>query len=57
MHGEMSRGENLVYGGRDGVGAFDYWLESKGHHENLLNPSYSQIGTGEYKRFYTQLFR
>jgi uncharacterized protein YkwD len=55
-------GENILSRGTlHAAGAFDQWWNSPGHHDNMLNPAYSEVGiaydrsatTGSY--YYTML--
>lgn len=36
--------------------AVEGWLNSKGHRENLLDGSYTYMGAGTYRKYYTQNF-
>jgi len=33
------------------------WMNSPGHRQNIMNPSYTQIGIGFYDFLWTQKFR
>ncbi|MEJ7787301.1 MAG: CAP domain-containing protein [Solirubrobacteraceae bacterium] len=39
-------GENIAMGYRSVKGACRGWMNSSGHRENILDPSYTSIGTG-----------
>jgi hypothetical protein len=42
-------GENLGYGYRSPDEAFQGWINSPGHRDNILNPDYQSIGIGYYR--------
>ncbi|KAJ1967494.1 hypothetical protein IWQ62_001825 [Dispira parvispora] len=48
--------ENVCYtsGGPDG--AFDSWIRSPNHRENILNPQATHMGVGEANGYWTQVF-
>ncbi|MEZ4656434.1 MAG: CAP domain-containing protein [Caldilineaceae bacterium] len=48
-HG-MAWGENVVCGYVDPTDAVDAWMQSPGHHDNMMNPAYREIGLGYYQR-------
>jgi uncharacterized protein YkwD len=48
-------GENIFAGSTDGLGAFDAWYHSPGHHKNMMG-GYRQIGAGRFQDIWTQLF-
>jgi len=39
-------GENIARGASTGVGAFWQWFRSSGHHRNMLNPGWTDLGCG-----------
>lgn len=39
-------GENIAYGQKDAHEVFNAWMNSQGHRENILSPSYTKIGMG-----------
>lgn len=39
-------GENIAYGGVTADALVQMWMGSTGHRENILNPSYTHVGTG-----------
>ncbi|MDT9235451.1 MAG: CAP domain-containing protein [Limnospira sp. PMC 737.11] len=41
-------GENIAAGHRTPESVVQGWMDSPGHRENILNPSYTQIGIGHY---------
>ncbi len=41
-------GENIAYGQKDAEEVFTAWMNSQGHRENILSPSYTKIGMGLY---------
>ncbi|WP_079480401.1 CAP domain-containing protein [Halobacillus salinus] len=49
-------GENIAAQYVDATAAVHGWLNSKGHREALLEPSYTHIGIGVHQRYYTQNF-
>ncbi|MCL2115449.1 MAG: CAP domain-containing protein, partial [Methanobrevibacter sp.] len=51
--------ENIAYGSPSPRSVVDTWMNSKGHRENMLNPSFKSIGVGYLKSTYSywiQLF-
>lgn len=59
--------ENIAAGQRTPEQVVQGWIDSPGHRENLLNPSYTELGVGyfelsndtgavNYMRYWTQLF-
>lgn len=38
--------ENIAYGHPDAAAAIDAWMKSTGHRKNLLNPTFTELGTG-----------
>ncbi len=58
-----SYGENISGGRRDGVEAYNGWVNSAGHRTNMLRESYVFLGVGggynhesKYARYFTQAF-
>ena len=51
-------GENIAMGYKTPKAVVDGWMNSKGHRENILNPSFSEIGVGyvENGNYWTQMF-
>lgn len=53
-------GENIAYGQLDGIEAHMSWMNSAGHRQNLLHPSFKQLGVGvvlkDGRPYYTQNF-
>lgn len=54
-------GENIAMGQNDAAEVMNDWMNSQGHRENILNPSFTKIGVGIHKgadgRYYwTQMF-
>jgi len=47
--------ENIAAGMSHGVGAFEGWYNSSGHHRNMLG-GHQQIGVGRFDRLWTQNF-
>jgi uncharacterized protein YkwD len=41
-----SAGENVAYGFGDAAAVMNGWMNSEGHRQNILNPSYKEIGIG-----------
>ncbi|WP_042223887.1 CAP domain-containing protein [Oceanobacillus manasiensis] len=51
-----SAGENIAAQYTDAPAAMEGWLNSEGHREALLNESYTHLGVGVYRLYYTQNF-
>ncbi|MHC4473710.1 MAG: CAP domain-containing protein, partial [Planctomycetota bacterium] len=49
-------GENVLFGTRDPVEAFEMWRGSPGHRRNMLSPAWTEIGVGESGGYWTQNF-
>ncbi|MBW4573402.1 CAP domain-containing protein [Hassallia byssoidea VB512170] len=60
-------GENIYAGGSTPENAFEGWMNSEGHRNNILSPNYQEIGVGyyylgndtgnvNYKHYWTQCF-
>ncbi|WP_245690039.1 CAP domain-containing protein [Sediminibacillus albus] len=52
----FSAGENIAAQYTDGPAAVEGWLNSEGHREALLKDSYTHLGVGVYRYYYTQNF-
>lgn len=48
--------ENIARGEMDAVTAVDFWMESKGHRANILNPRLRRIGVGHSGDVWVQEF-
>ncbi|QST01467.1 hypothetical protein IMZ31_07905 [Pontibacillus sp. ALD_SL1] len=51
-----SAGENIAAQYPDAPSVVEGWLNSEGHREALLNESYTHLGVGVYRYYYTQNF-
>ncbi len=49
-------GENIASQYTDGPEAVNGWLNSEGHRKILLEESFTHLGVGVYKKYYTQNF-
>ncbi|WP_317367532.1 CAP domain-containing protein [uncultured Tyzzerella sp.] len=49
-------GENIAKGQKTAEEVVLDWLNSKGHRENILNPSFTKIGVGLSGNLWTQMF-
>jgi hypothetical protein len=49
-------GENIAQGPASAKAAFDGWYHSSGHHRNMLNRGWTEMGTGKYGTLWTQVF-
>jgi uncharacterized protein YkwD len=57
--GEVSykaAGENIAYNYVDGIAAVEAWMNSEGHRKNMIYPTYTSLGVGVDKKYYTQNF-
>lgn len=52
----LSAGENIAAQHTDAPAAVEGWLNSEGHREALLNESYTHLGVGVHRFYYTQNF-
>ncbi|MEI3606746.1 CAP domain-containing protein [Pseudogracilibacillus sp. SE30717A] len=52
----LSAGENIAAQHTDAPAAMEGWLNSEGHREALLNDSYTHLGVGVHRFYYTQNF-
>lgn len=56
-------GENIAAGYQGAADVTNGWINSPGHHQNMINENFERIGIGfydghqEYVRYYTQLFK
>jgi uncharacterized protein YkwD len=53
--------ENIAFGQRNPSDAVEAWMQSEGHRKNLLNPKYTELGTGVAtdatgRPYYVQVF-
>lgn len=48
--------ENIAAGSGDAQSAHDSWCHSSGHHRNLLMKDWSEMGSGQSGRYWTQNF-
>jgi uncharacterized protein YkwD len=53
--------ENIAYGQSDPTSATEAWMKSPDHRKNLLNPTYTELGTGyalddSGRPYYVQVF-
>ncbi len=60
-YGSFGGGENVAQGSRTPADAIAMWMQSAGHKDNLLNPSFQEFGVGMAttsagERFWTQVF-
>lgn len=54
-----SAGENIAYGQQSASEVFNDWMNSEGHRQNILNPSYTLIGMACYNSgvlYWAQMF-
>ncbi|MBC1603306.1 CAP domain-containing protein [Listeria rocourtiae] len=52
----MKAAENIASNYLDGPAAVEGWLNSAGHRKNLFDNSFTNMGAGTYRKFYTQNF-
>ncbi len=45
-YGYSAIAENIFAGSSNAQTAFDAWMNSTGHRDNMLNPAYTEIGIG-----------
>lgn len=58
-------GENIAAGQQSPAAVVEGWMNSQGHRENILNPTFQEIGVGyydggsstQYGKYWVQLFR
>ena len=53
-----SAGENIAMGQTTPEQVVQAWMDSQGHRENIMNPSFTQIGVGYVAsgNYWTQMF-
>ncbi len=54
-------GENIAAGQTTAQAVFNSWMNSSGHRQNILSPTYTEIGVGyaeggSYRHYWTQMF-
>ncbi|MEZ6186359.1 MAG: CAP domain-containing protein [Planctomycetota bacterium] len=49
-------GENIAYGYNSAQTVHDGWYNSSGHHRNMVNPNFHEIGVGRAGTYWTQNF-
>jgi len=54
-------GENIAYGQKTPLAVMTAWMNSPGHRNNILSPSFTEIGVGAYKNsngtiYWSQMF-
>jgi uncharacterized protein YkwD len=49
-------GENIAYNYTDGIAAVEAWMNSEGHRKNMVHSSFTSLGVGVDKKYYTQNF-
>ena len=52
----MAIAENIAYGQKDEYAVVNAWFKSKGHCENLMNPTYKEMGAAKSGIYWTQDF-
>jgi len=52
----FATGENIAYSINTAESVFDTWMNSSGHRENILKPTHTEMGIGEFDSYWTQLF-
>ncbi len=52
----LARAENISFGDATAQEAFDGWMRSEAHRNNILNPNWSTMGAGCYHSYWVQLF-
>ncbi len=52
----MAIAENIAYGQKDEQAVVAAWFKSKGHCENLMNPTYKEMGAAKEGIYWTQDF-
>lgn len=51
-----ANGENIFMGDASATVAVQAWMDSPGHRENILRPSFRRIGIGRHNKHWTQVF-
>ncbi|KQL49890.1 hypothetical protein AN963_09425 [Brevibacillus choshinensis] len=52
----MTAGENIAMGQRTADEVMNQWMNSEGHRENIMNPSFTKIGVGYVNGYWVQEF-
>ncbi|BAZ45225.1 SCP-like extracellular [Chondrocystis sp. NIES-4102] len=52
----LNLGENVAQGQTSPTEVLNSWINSDGHRENILNPSFTEIGVGYEDNYWTQVF-
>ncbi|WP_019119478.1 CAP domain-containing protein [Brevibacillus massiliensis] len=52
----MTMGENIAMGQRSPQEVMQQWMDSQGHRENIMNPSFDTIGIAYYNGYWVQEF-
>ncbi len=60
-YGWRAWAENIAFGQKTPSDAVEAWMQSPGHRKNLLNPKYTELGTGlaidaTGRPYYVQVF-
>ncbi|WP_289138382.1 CAP domain-containing protein [uncultured Brevibacillus sp.] len=52
----MTTGENIAMGQRTAREVMNQWMNSEGHRQNIMNPSFTKIGVGFVNGYWVQEF-
>ncbi|KNB70349.1 CAP domain-containing protein [Brevibacillus reuszeri] len=52
----MTAGENIAMGQRTAEEVMNQWMNSEGHRQNIMNPSFAKIGVGFVNGYWVQEF-
>ncbi|QRG70389.1 CAP domain-containing protein [Brevibacillus choshinensis] len=52
----MTAGENIAMGQRTADEVMNQWMNSEGHRQNIMNPSFTKIGVGFVNGYWVQEF-
>ncbi|MED4781216.1 CAP domain-containing protein [Brevibacillus choshinensis] len=52
----MTAGENIAMGQRTAGEVMNQWMNSEGHRQNIMNPSFTKIGVGYVNGYWVQEF-
>ncbi|MFP3387178.1 CAP domain-containing protein [Brevibacillus sp. SIMBA_040] len=52
----MTAGENIAMGQRTAEEVMNQWMNSEGHRQNIMNPSFTKIGVGFVNGYWVQEF-
>ncbi|WP_103104045.1 CAP domain-containing protein [Brevibacillus reuszeri] len=52
----MTAGENIAMGQRNAEEVMNQWMNSEGHRQNIINPSFTKIGVGFVNGYWVQEF-